>query len=1027
MRVDSVRFVGRGREFSQICEAVERARAKVAGVVVVTGEAGVGKTRLISEFTNGSWCQGVRVLMGGCLPVANGGLPYAPIIQALRRLNGELEAPRAGEGVTPGKFARWLSAIDEMGWIESAGEASGQLAQTRLFELLLNLLGSLGQDEPVLLIVEDVHWADRSTLDFLTFLVHNLRHEAMAVVITYRDEELHRTHALRPWLAELQRSANVERLRLERLSRDETAEQLAAILGSPPDAEVVGRIFARSEGNAFFTEELASALFTGGDHDLPEGLTEILLAKVHALSGPAQAVLGVAAAAGRHVSHELLSSVAVMHEDGLNAALREAVDRQVLVADPAHESYRFRHGLLQEAVYNNLLPGERRRLHRVLAQALAAHPELTAGQGSTGPAELAHHWGAAGDLPAALCAMVQAGRAAEAVSGSAEALRHFERVLELWDRVPGAQRLVNLDRAGVLERAAEAANLVGEYDRAAAFVRQALECVDVEAEPVRVGLLYECLGGYHLRAGDDEAAGDAYEQSLRLIPPSPPSAARAKVLVAHGRLSMFLARYEQAQSACEEAVAVARAAGARASEGHALSTLGSVTVNRGDADTGIGYLRQALSIAEEVGDARSLVYGYNDLSCQLSMAGRLEDAAQTALEGRRAIRRLGLERMYAPLLEANAACALFELGRWEQANTLLTAAERRVPRGIIELGVLTESMKLSIATGDFARAQQQLDRAAVLCRNVLTPLYQRQTLEPTAELAIWQLRLDDADAAVARALDWSTRSDDQRFTGRLFMLGLRALADRAELARARRADADARAARQAGAALLEQAGGLIPNPLEPAASGLPESAATAATCEAEMSRLDGRASPGLWAAAVTRWDELARPYPAAYARWRQAEACLTAKGTRSQAGELLRRAHQVAVQLGAQPLRHEVERLARRARIDLWERPAGGHPVEREPSPSDQLGLTPREAEVLAQIAAGRGNRQIARALFISEKTVSVHVSRILRKLGVKSRVEAAGIAYRLGLPTPDTDHERSGRSGGLDSALGHRHRLLPK
>jgi DNA-binding CsgD family transcriptional regulator len=1008
MRVDSLQFVGRNRELSGLREALERAREHVAGVVVVAGEAGVGKTRLINEFVAGPWCEDVRVLAGACLPMANGGLPYAPIMQAFRHVNGELEAPWAGAlAGAPGEFAHWLSAIDEAGHLEGSGQVGGDLAQVRLFELLLDLLGGLGQDRPVLLIVEDVHWADRSTLDFLTFLVRNLREEAMVLVVTYRDDEIHRTHTLRPWLAELQRSAHVERIRLERLSRDETADQLAAILGSAPDDTLVGRIFARSEGNAFYTEELASALFTGGDHNLPAGLHDILLAKVHALTEPAQTVLSVAATAGRLVSHELLSRVAGMPEDQLTTALREAVDHHVLVADLEQESYRFRHALIQEATYNDLLPGERRQLHRTLAEALARHPELTPREGSTAHAELAHHQYAAGELPAALRAMIQAGRAAEAVYGFAEALWHFEQALELWDRVPDAEQLVGLDRVDVLKRTAEAATFVGDYGQAVALIRQAIQLVDADAEPVRAGLLYDALTAYHLRAGDDGAASDASQRALSLIPPEPPSAARAKVLVTVGRISMLLAHYEQAQASCEEAVAVARAAGAPIEEGHALSTLGSVMADKGNLDGGINYLRQALSIAEEVGDTRSLVCGHNDLSCQLSMAGRLEEAAQAALEGRRVARRLGLERAYSPLLEANAALALFELGRWEQAAALVDAAERRAPRGIMELGVLTEAMRLNIAKGDFARAQQQLDRAALLCRNVLTPLYQRQTLESSAELAIWQGRLDDADSAIAEALKRSAQSDDQSFTGRLFMLGLRACADRAERARARRAEAEAAEAQRTGAALLEQAGDLDVNPLKPAALGWPETAAIAATCEAELSRLAGHSSPQLWAAAALRWEELGRPYPAAYAGWRQAEAYLEAGDARDQAGQALRRAHEIATQLGANPLRHELALLARRARLDLQEPSARTQHVEAEPTPAAQLGLTAREVEVLEQIAAGRSNRQIAKALFISEKTVSVHVSRILRKLRVKSRVEAAGIAYRLGLDDPDPEPSR--------------------
>jgi DNA-binding CsgD family transcriptional regulator len=965
-------------------------------VVLVAGEAGVGKTRLVSEFVNR--CEGGRVLIGSCVPVADGGLPYAPITQALRHLNGELNARAGGHLVdaSQGEFARWLFWMSEPDQVERGGETGNELAQTRLFEFLLGLLGELGRGGPVLLVVEDVHWADRSTLDFLTFLMRNLQREPVVVVVTYRDDELHRAHPLRPWLAELRRSTKVEHIRLKRLNRHETSEQLAAILGSTPNAEVVDCIFARSEGNAFFTEELASTLFASSDRALPVGLRDTLLAKVHSLSKPGQEVLGVAAAAGRHVSHELLSFVAQMPEDQLTVALREVVDHHVLMVDLESGLYRFRHALIQEVTYRDLLPGERRRLHRALAETLAKNAEL-ATPGASAQAELAHHWYAAGDLPATFRATVAAARAAEAVYGFAEASRHFERALELWDQVPDPQQLVNLDRVDMLERTAEIAKLLAEYDRAVARINEALELVDAETEPVRVGLLYERLGWYHLNRGDDQAAADAYERALSLIPPEPPSAARAKGLIAASRLSMFLAHYEQAHAEASEALALARAIGVRAYEGQALRTLGIVIANKGDFETGIRHLRQAVSIAEEIRDIGSLPGGYIDLSYQLGVAGRLEEAVQVALDGYQVISRLRLERVYGPMLEANAASALFELGRWEQATTLVASAERRRPSGITEMIVLAEALKLTVARGDFARAREQLDRAATLCRNVLTPLYQRQMLEPSAELAIWQGRLDDADRAVGEALKLCAQSDEQRFTGRLFMLGLRAQADRAELAGARRAGAGE--ARAAGAALREQASGLAANPLDPAASPLPETPAIAATCEAENSRLEGRSDSQLWATAAARWDELGRPYPAAYARWRQAEA-LAAAGRRREGGEVLRRAHEVARRLGAQPLCHELELLARRARIDLQE-PVPETEAAQEPDQAERIGLTPREIEVLKHVAIGRSNRQIARTLFISEKTVSVHVSRILHKLGAQSRVEAAGIAYRLGLGDP--------------------------
>lgn len=1005
--MSSPRFVGREKELALLREALERAGAGAPGVMVIAGEAGVGKTRLVSEFIAGSRRAGARVLVGHCVRVADGGLPYAPLMEALRHLNPEVETQVVQDLVAsaPREFARWLPQIGQSNQVEGTDVVSGDVAQSRLFEFLLDLFGRLRQDGHVLLVVEDVHWADHSTLDLLAFLAQNVRREAVVVVVTYRDDELPRTHPLQSWLAELRRNVRVSILPLQRLERDETAEQLAGIFGSSPDASLADGIFARSEGNAFFTEELASVMAVGESRSLPAGLRDILLARVHALSEPARSILGVAAAAGRRVAHELLSCVARIPEEQLIAALREAVDHQILVPNLEDDSYTFRHALIQEATYSDLLPGERRQLHNALAEALADHPGLAADDRATAYAELAHHWYAARNLPVALSAAIQAGQAAEQAYGFAEALRQFERASELWDQVPHAQRLVDLDHADVLEHAAEAAKLVGQYDRAVALIRQAIKLVDSGAKPARAGLLHERLGWYLFNRGDEAAASDAYQRALGLIPAEPPSAERAKVLVAAGRLSMHWTHYQQARAASEEAIALARAVGARAEEGRALKILGLVAAYEGDFDLGSRYLRQALSIAEEVRETNALAGGYIDLSCVLELAGRLEEATQVALEGCEVASRLGLERRHRPILETNAASALFELGRWEEARRLVATAAERSPSGVPEMVVLARSAELAVAQGDFAGAQQQLDRAATLCRNVLSPLYHQQFFQPRVELAIWQGRLEDAAVAVAEGLQLVAQSDEQRFAGRLLMLGLRVQADRAELARARQADADAAAAQQAGYALLEEAGRLAANPLDPAASVLPDCPAFAATCKAEKSRLDGRSNPEMWADAATRWDELGRPYPAAYARWRQAEACLSIKSTRPMAGPVLRQAHGVATRLEAQPLRHELECLARRARIDLEAPPAKSHQPPQQPSAADELGLTSRELEVLQHLAAGRSNRQIAQNLFISRSTASVHVSHILGKLGVESRVEAAGLAYRLGLveATPPT------------------------
>jgi ATP/maltotriose-dependent transcriptional regulator MalT len=1000
----STKFIGRLKELERLSAALRRAEAGAACVVVIAGEAGVGKTRLVRELVNGSRCAQVRVLVGHCVPVTDGSLPYAAFAEVLRCLEQEREEDILSELVdsAPSPFADLLPQSVKKSPIQDSKTVADNLMRTCWFQLLFNLLSRLAQRKPVLLVVEDLHWADSCTLDFLTFLVRNLRREAVAVVVTYRDDELLPGHPLHLWLARLRYSEKVEYLELQRLGQCETSEQIATILGSPPATAVLDSIFTRSEGNAFFTEELARATMKGGQ-TLPAGLKDALLTKFHELSVPAQSVLNIVAAAGRRLSHALLYLLAEMPKDQLANAIREVINHRILVLDFEAETYAFRHPLVQEAAYYNLLPGERRSLHEALARTLTHHPELASGEHLTIHAELSHHWYAARNLPAALRAAIRAGREAAQAHAFAEATKQLARVLELWDQVPHAHQLVNLDRVAVLAQAAEAARLTGEYDRAVTLVREALEGVG-DREPVRAGLLYKRLGCYHHNRGDDAAAIQAYDHALRLVPQEPPSPARASVQIAVSHLYVTLARSQEARALSEDAVTLARKTGARVQEGHALRTLGMVAAHTGELDLGIQHLREALIIAEEAHDSEAVAGCYIDLSYLLRMDGRLAEAIHVALKGCQVTCRLGLEQQYGQVLKAEAACGFFELGRWDQATRLMASAVQR-ELADVRISVLLKWLKLSVARGDLARAHQHLRRATRLCHNILRPTYHRQLLESKAELAIWQGRLDDAIAAVTQGLRWVTQNDEQRFAGTLLMLGLRAYADRAELARAQRAATDAAAAQRSGHTLLQGASWLVACPADSAVAALPESPAIVATCQAEQSRLEGHSDPELWTRTAGSWDDLVRPYPAAYARWRQAEAALSAIDTRYRADTVLRQAHKSAVRLGAKLLANEIELLARRARIDLHQRPAQTQKVKATHGPAEPAGLTAREAEVLQHVAAGHSNRQIAQMLFISEKTVSVHVSHILRKLGVKSRVEATGIAYRLKLietPQPD-------------------------
>ncbi|WP_205697897.1 helix-turn-helix transcriptional regulator [Conexibacter sp. SYSU D00693] len=981
--IASSRFVGRGLELERLEAALADAAAGRPQTVLVGGEAGVGKTRLTRELLERARATGAIALLGGCVDVADGGLPLWPFVEALRAYAADLDDEARAEllaGAGP-EVARILPelASDEAG----PAPAAGASAQGRLFELLLALLGRLAHRAPLVLVVEDLHWADRSTRDLLSFVVRSVRTERLLLVATFRADELHRGHPLRPLLAELHRARVAQRLDLGPFSRAEVGEQLAGLTGAPPDPALVEAVFSRSEGNAFFAEELLAA-GEEGEGELPSTLRDILLARVEHRSPGAQELLRHAAVAGRRVPVALLDAVCPLPAADRREALREVVAHHLLVAD-GDDGYAFRHALLREAVYDELLPGERRELHVGCGAALSERPEL-AGDPAVAVGELAYHWWAAHDAARALEAAVVAGRAAQARWGFAEAQAHLERALDLWDGVPDAAQRTGTDRESLAREAAEAANLAGDHARAAALMRSAIS----RADPRATGLLHERLGRYLWAAGDSEAARSAYDRALELVPADPPSPARARVLAAHGQSLMLLARFEDAVACCQDAIRVARAVGARAEEGHALNSMGCAQGFLGDPAAGVEHLRAALAIADEVGDLDDLGRAYQNLSELLGgPLNQLDEALEVALEGQRRIEPLGLARDYGVSLEVNAATALLALGRWAEADALLATAEDRSPVEMAAIELRLCRARLEVGRGDVLSAAEHVEAARRLMASVVDPQFWSVHAATRAELALWQGDVAGAAAAVQDGLRRLEDADDAWFGAPLLWLGAWTAADASQ----RREDA---AGLEVGA-LVGRADELVAAARRP--GGLfvsPVTVAFAQSCRAEAARLAGTGEVEAWAAAVEAWEAAGHPFRLGCARWRHAEALLAAR--RGQEGRsALLAARDVARATGATALAREVEGLARRARVDLAERDAAPAATS-----DDRHGLTPRELQVLQLVGAGHTNREIAEALFVTEKTAGAHVSNILSKLGVRGRVEAATLAHRLGLlPDP--------------------------
>lgn len=897
-------MIGRSEELARLHEAL----AHLPQAVIISGEAGIGKTRLINEFLMGTQ-KTARIARGGCIPLADGLEPLAPIAEMLRAV-GVQDFPQEAD-------------------------------QSRLFASLRETLDSLDGAGPLVVVLEDLHWADPSTRALLAHLVHGMRsgRSRMLLIGTCRNDELPQRHPLRALLAELDR-AGTARIELGRLGPEETTAQIRGILNGPVEPLVAQRLHERCGGNPFLVEELLAA----GDVPLPLATRDILLKRVRQMSPHARHLLLAVAVAGGRADSQLLAKVV---PDRLEL-LREAMDEHVLVVVPG--GYAFRHALVAEALVAEALPDELTRLHRACAEALAQLPHSAA--------EIAHHWFLAGDPDRALLACVEAGLAAERLFAQSEARQHFDRAIELWS--PSSP----VDLAQLCRHAAEAAYLDGDTPHAISLIRKALRESDQGT-----GALYERLGRYLWANGDAEAESiGAYERAVSLAAQGP-SAERAGALTGLASALTYADR-PGALDACEEALHAARAAGARGEEGRALQSLGYCAAMAGNVESGLSHCRHALAIAAELDRSEDQYRAYANLVGVLRMAGRTAEAAATAMEGVDLARKRGAERTYGNLLLGDAIEAMILLGRWDEADALLPADPDVLAHGtpVIATNLWLSAANLHTWRGKFGQSRVFLD-ACQVAYAMRGHGHVRSMLHANlSELCLWQGRFAEAGRWIRTELDLLGPTDFTSLLSRLILQGLRA-----EAGLARPADLPR---------LVELLEEISHRPDPP-----PDATALIALSWAELARVRGEPDPELWSAAADHWVKLDMPWPLAYTRWRLAETLLAGRpdAARREAGAAaLFDAHTIALRLGAEPLRREVFALARRTRLQSVAAPAPSAP----PSP-----LTARERDVLELICAGATNRRIAQQLFISEKTVSIHVSNILAKLGAANRSEAAAIA----------------------------------
>jgi DNA-binding CsgD family transcriptional regulator/tetratricopeptide (TPR) repeat protein len=996
----SAPLVGRSDDLHRLADVLGgRSTERTA---LLLGDAGIGKSRLLSEVTQ--HLSNVTVLQGGCLPLTEA-LPLLPIVVALRDLAGRedgglfTDALSAQPAYVRPEIARLLPELGETA--EDVNREPGEeWRRERLFSAVRALFVALAARRPVALVVEDLHWADRTTLDLLRFLVASGSGSPSPVplAVSCRIDELSVNTATVDWLAAIRAVPGVVEVSLGPLAPAAAAEQVQSLLGHRPTSGTLEALYRRTGGNPFFTEQLIAADLSASEEGatrmtetMPPGLASLLRARVRRVSEVARLVLSALAVADRPVSEGTVAAVTGLEPSVVEDALIELIESRLVTSEPTtnvgNGLHRPRHQLLAEVVTADLLPVRRSALHARFADILAATGDAAIA------AEVAAHWRAAGRPAEELSWTAAAGEAAEEIYAFAEAALHWERVTQLWDDVD--ERPTGLRIAQAYLDAIEDLHACGDMERASVLTEEALDRVGDGSDPHERAILLIRASNVRM-VSSLESAVLAAEEAVRLFSALPPSHERSSAFGTYGLLLDVVGRPDDAVQAMSQGLEAARAAGSRDDEAGSLTDLAQHELFGGDWNRGLAYLAKASELAEESTDVETLALVAVIVTDTLVRSGQLRQAIAS---GHRALERIralgGAARADAAVLASNVVEAMLELGDFaaagEMVDPLTSGSPSRAARAAHQLRA-----RLDMIRGQLDEAAHRL--AAVRAVVPANPSILLDIEQDDVEIALWQRR---PESAVSRLVDFLPRiaeTNDSRDAGRLLASGMRAYADMAESARARGDEMALRTALNGGEQLVAQYRSLRHDPLadHPAVS---TAAAQRATWHAEHARLSDDDQAELWQVAADEWYARERPHRRAYALWRQAEALL-ATGRSAPATQVLVLAATLATEFV--PLHERIAALARRARVDLG-------PAQPQPASSDELpyGLTERELAVLRLLALGRTNAQIGAALFMSPKTASVHVTHILRKLGVTGRLQAATLAERAGIVDAGDDAGR--------------------
>jgi DNA-binding CsgD family transcriptional regulator/tetratricopeptide (TPR) repeat protein len=981
-RPTSARLVGREEELNDLLDTLA-SHDPDRPVVLVAGEAGIGKTRLLTEVVGrlggaGAGSSPWTIVRGSCLRLADGELPFAPILEILDALRDRVPA-----GTVDALRARLAGG----GEPARGGTRSAEARTVRFIEIHGALVAAAG-GSPLLVVLDDLHWADQSTLDLVLFLARRLRGSSVVLLAAFRSDELHRRHPLRPVVAELSRGFVRERIDLEPLTRAEVEQQISELRGTEHD-DLVRQIVDRADGNPFYVEELVA--LDSGRSALPASVRDVLLARLAALDATTGRVLAACAVIGREVDPELLVRVLDLDAATVIASVGSAVDHSFLVPTASANRYRFRHALLEEAVHDDLLPGDRVELHRRVAAALSNE----AGTWDVPPGELARHLDLGGDPAAAIDAYLDAASLAFRALAWAEGIAAFERAAEL-----AARERLGEDEASarwlrdLVIPAAQAMEWSGSASRALTVLREWIARTDADAERPFAAWLWLTLTQALNDIGDEVAAVHAMETTARLYPPDENTALGVEVLIGLTSGAWIQARSREAIRLAERAVAGAERLDDTALVFRSLIERAAALIIAGQVERGLADVERARRLQSEHGWLDAYGHLPTNIGNVLADVGLLAPALELWQEGLRMSKELGVERSWDPWNLPGLAICAFHLGRWSEADVPIAESRAFDAAGMPSYYNEANAALLAAGRGDLEACDAAIASATQHAEGLVGEFEAVIGLSRAARADAaddQSARLDEAEAAI-RTLEGT---DSFVLRSRLAAEAASAAADLVAVLhpkrdRARIASLQERARAAATFAADVDAGRVVAGTMS-----VPWTRANAALAAAEAARAEGRDDPAAWPPIADGFEAMGMRPRVAYAKYRAADAALRT-GDRSAAETALVAAAELTRAIGMTVLRGRVETLARAARLDL------GQKAARPPTPKpreDPWGLSVREREVLALLAEGRTNGEIGARLFISTKTASVHVTHILDKLGVSSRTEAALLANRVGLP----------------------------